>query len=38
MIPPDPKSLAIDTIHSDLVAHYIIKAPEPPVVLSSKSE
>jgi hypothetical protein len=32
LIPPDPKTLAIDTIHSDLVAHYIIKAPELPEV------
>ncbi len=30
LIPPDPKSLAIDSFHSDLIAHYIIKAPEPP--------
>jgi hypothetical protein len=30
MIPPDPKTLALDTIHSDFVAHYIIKAPELP--------
>jgi hypothetical protein len=32
LIPPDPKTLALDTIHSDLVAHYIIKAPELPEV------
>jgi hypothetical protein len=32
MIPPDPKTLALDSIHSDLVAHYIIKAPELPEV------
>src|SRR5207237_10864626 len=30
LIPPDGKTLALDPIHSEFVAHYVIKAPEPP--------
>jgi hypothetical protein len=30
LIPPDPKTLSLDPIRSDLIAHYIIKAPDVP--------
>jgi hypothetical protein len=38
LIPPDPKTLAFDPIRSDLVAHYIIKAPEPEVLPTPKTK